>query len=139
MTSISTSFTFNSTTASSISTYNDLFVENLILNGVEFNVENFKGEDGEQPTVDPDDTENQGDPGANWTLNYQTVTLTEANVPLYYLPDPAEEGYEFTAIQVKKISTTTLPISIFTHNHELVAIMYPAFTQTLHMIRSPTN
>jgi hypothetical protein len=123
----------------SVSTFNDLFVEELILNGINFNVENFKGAAGEPPTIDTTSEINRGDKGDDWSLRYETVELTEANVPTYYLPNPATKNYDFTAIQVKKNVTTSQPISIYTHDHKLVSIMYPLFYQTLHMLRSPTN
>ena len=35
-----------------VTTFNDLFVDELYLNGLKFSVENFKGSPGEVPTVD---------------------------------------------------------------------------------------
>ena len=123
----------------SVSTYNELFVENLILNGVDFTVENYKGAPGEAPTIDSTSEENRGDSGDAYSLRYETIMLTEANVPTFYLPDPSTLDYKFTGIQVKKNVVTTQPIVIYTHDKTLVSIIYPAFNQTLHMLRSPTD
>ena len=121
-----------------VSTYNELFVEKLYLNGVEFNVENFKGEPGAMPTVDSDATENKGADGTDWSLRYQTIDIPEQNEDgILTLPDPSEDGYEYTAIQVTKNTPTTFPV--MTHDDRFMGKLYAPHIQNLHLIKSPNN
>jgi hypothetical protein len=123
-----------------VSTYNELFVEKLYLNGVEFNVENFKGEPGAMPTVDSDATENKGADGTDWSLRYQTIDIPEQNEDgILTLPDPSEDGYEYTAIQVTKNTPTTGNITVMTHDDRFMGRLYAPHIQNLHLIKSPNN
>jgi len=117
-----------------VSTYNDLFVEKLYLNGVEFTEANFKGEDGVTPTVDPDDTDNKGDAGDDWSLRYKTMDVTQSDVGILTLPDPSTE--DFTAIQVLKNIKTVGDITVMSHDNRFLGRLYAPHTQSLTLIRS---
>ena len=117
-----------------VSTYNDLFVEKLYLNGVEFSVDNFKGEPGETPTVDPDANDYKGDNGVDWSLRYKTIDISENDVGILTLPDPTTGDY--TAIQIVKSITTTGDITVMSHDNRFIGRMYAPHTQTIHLFRS---
>jgi hypothetical protein len=122
-----------------ISTYNELFVEKLYLNGVEFNVDNFKGESGTAPTIDPDAIDLKGPDGDDWTLRYETINVLEDDVGVLTLPDPSSEDYDFTAIQITKNIVTTGNITIMTHDNRFMGKLYGPHVQNLHLIRSTNN
>jgi hypothetical protein len=128
-----------------VSTYNDIFVEELYLNGLKFSIDNFQGDPGNVPTIDPDATEYQGADGDNWTLRYQTVEISEDDVGTYLLPDPAskdanDNAYDYTAFHIMKKVTTSGNINVYTHdNKHLMGILYASHIQSLHLFRSPDN
>jgi hypothetical protein len=123
-----------------VTTFNDLFVDELYLNGVKFDVENFKGDPGDIPTIDDDADDYKGDPGDNWNLRYETIEVSEANVGQLLLPDPAAEDYDPTAIHLIKNEVTTGNITVYTHdNKTFMGILYGPHKQSLHFIRTPDN
>jgi len=123
-----------------VTTFNDLFVDEIYLNGLKFSIDNFKGKPGEVPTIDPDADDHKGLNGHNWSLVYQTIEVSESDVGTLLLPDPAAEDYAFTAIQVKKTAVTTGNITVYTHdNKTFMGILYGPHVQSLHLVRSPDN
>ena len=129
-----------------VSTYNDLFVDEIYLNGIKFNIENFKGDPGEVPTIDPDANDYKGTAGDNWSLRYQTVEISEADVGTYLLPDPDAKDtkgnltYDYTAFHIMKKVSTTGNISVYTHdNKKLMGILYGPHIQSLNLFRTPDN
>jgi hypothetical protein len=123
-----------------ISTYSDLFVEDLFLNGLKFNQDNFKGEAGATPEVDQDSTENKGDNGTDWSLRFKTVELDESDVGTYILPDPLSEEFktaEFTAIHIFKNVVTSGNISIISYDNEIITRFYAPHKQSVYLFVSP--
>jgi hypothetical protein len=123
-----------------ISTYNDLFVEDLFLNGVKFNVDNFKGDAGATPEVDEDSVENKGDNGTDWSLRFKSVELTESSVGTYILPDPNSDEFkaaEYTAIYIFKSQVTTGDISIISHDNDIITRFYAPYYQSVYLFVSP--
>jgi hypothetical protein len=123
-----------------VSTFNDLFVDEIYLNGLKFSIENFKGLPGEVPTIDPNAADHKGDAGTNWGLRYQTIEVSESDVGTLLLPDPSVEDYAYTAIHVIKNAATTGNITVYTHdNKTFLGILYGAHVQSLHLFRSPDD
>jgi hypothetical protein len=126
----------------SISTYNDLFVEDLFLNGIKFNVDNFKGLPGATPTVDPTSTDNKGTNGTNWSLRFKSVELNNSNAGTYILPDPLSKEFidaEYTAIHIFKNTPTTEDISVISHDNDIITRFYAPYTQSIYLFLSPAG
>jgi hypothetical protein len=123
-----------------ISTYNDLFVEDLFLNGKKFNVENFKGDAGPTPEVDETSTENKGNDGTDWSLRFKSIELTESSIGTYILPDPNSDEFkeaEYTAIYIFKNQVTTGDISIISHDNDIITRFYGPHKQSVYLFVSP--
>lgn len=123
-----------------VTTFNDLFVDEIYLNGLKFDIENFKGAPGDIPTIDPDASDYKGTAGDNWNLRYQTIEVSESDVGSLLLPDPAAENYDPTAIHIIKNIVTTGNITVYTHdNKTFLGILYGPHIQSLHFVRTPDN
>ena len=101
-----------------VTTFNDLFVDEIYLNGLKFSIENSKGKPGEFPTIDPDADDHKGLNGKNWNLRYQTIEVSESDVGTLLLPIPASKDYAYTAIHVIKRSANSGNITVYTHDNK---------------------